>query len=334
MRWLYDLVSKEADPRRTVIITRTNSLGARIAQEKLGAPVVTIQLQPSAFRSVYDAPGLPVPAFAGTTLRRTFWFAMDIYYELTITPHLNRFRAEAGLPRVHRPLRHWLYSPDLVIGMFPDWFGSPQADWPPNSFTTGFALFDESGHQSIPHDLESFLNDGAPPIIFTRGSQSQGERVFFETCIEICRRSGHRGVLLAPRNGSIPDALPECVRHHEFVPLSKVLPRARAIVHHGGVGTIALALAAGTPQLVVPLFDDQPDNAARVQRLGVGFQLAPGAFNAETGGDCLQRLLSSDDMTKKCAYLSQLIRNTTPIDDTCKLIEERMLSSWTPADGA
>ncbi len=324
MRWLYDLVSREPDPRRTVIITRTNSFGARLAQEKLGTSVVTIQLQPSGFRSIYDAPGLPLPAFAGTTLRRALWFAMDIYYELTITPYLNDFRSELGLPNVHRPLRGWCYSPDLVIGMFPDWFGSPQLDWPANSCTTGFALFDESSNQPAPADLESFLNAGPPPIVFTRGSQSQGERAFFETCIEICRRSGHRGILLAPRNGSIPDSLPDCVRHYEFVPLSKVLPRSRAIVHHGGVGTAALALAAGTPQLVVPLFDDQPDNAARVQRLGVGFRLAPGAFDAVKAGDCLQELLSSDEVSKKCRALSQLIKNTTPIADTCKLIEDRM----------
>ncbi len=138
---------------------------------------------------------------------------MDIYYELTITPYLNEFRSELGLPRVYRPLRGWVYSPELVIGMFPDWFGSPQPDWPPNSCTTGFSLFDESNNHAIPQDLQSFLEDG-PPVIFTRGSQSQGERAFFETCIEICRRSGYRGVLLAPRNGSIPDSLPDNVRHY------------------------------------------------------------------------------------------------------------------------
>ncbi len=99
----------------------------------------------------------------------------------------------------------------------------------------------------------------------------------------------------------------------------------RAIVHHGGVGTTALALAAGTPQLVVPLFDDQPDNAARVQRLGVGFRLAPATFNAVKGAECLQQLLSADEVSKKCSSVSQLMKNTTPIADTCKLIENRML---------
>jgi rhamnosyltransferase subunit B len=41
-------------------------------------------------------------------------------------------------------------------------------------------------------------------------------------------------------------------------------------VHHGGLGSVSLALAAGTPQIAVPLGHDQHDNAARLERLGVG----------------------------------------------------------------
>jgi UDP:flavonoid glycosyltransferase YjiC (YdhE family) len=45
------------------------------------------------------------------------------------------------------------------------------------------------------------------------------------------------------------------------------------VVHHGGVGTTAKALAAGVPQVVVPVAYDQPDNGRRVVRLGVGAML-------------------------------------------------------------
>jgi hypothetical protein len=49
-----------------------------------------------------------------------------------------------------------------------------------------------------------------------------------------------------------------------------VLPHCAAIVHHGGVGTLAQGLAAGVPQLVMPMGFDQPDNATRSSALGVG----------------------------------------------------------------
>ena len=54
------------------------------------------------------------------------------------------------------------------------------------------------------------------------------------------------------------------------------MPHARAMVCHGGSGTMRAGLAAGIPQVVLPLFADQPDNAARVDALGAGIALEPG----------------------------------------------------------
>jgi UDP:flavonoid glycosyltransferase YjiC (YdhE family) len=54
-----------------------------------------------------------------------------------------------------------------------------------------------------------------------------------------------------------------------YIPHSKVFPQASIIVHHGGIGTTGQALLAGKPQIVVPHFADQFDNARRLERLGV-----------------------------------------------------------------
>ena len=55
---------------------------------------------------------------------------------------------------------------------------------------------------------------------------------------------------------------------------------ARAMVSHGGTGTTRAGLAAGIPQVVLPLFADQPDNAARVDALGAGIAVQEGLTNA------------------------------------------------------
>jgi rhamnosyltransferase subunit B len=44
-------------------------------------------------------------------------------------------------------------------------------------------------------------------------------------------------------------------------------------VHNGGIGTTARAILSGVPQIVIPLKYDQPDNAARVEALGLGFNM-------------------------------------------------------------
>lgn len=52
--------------------------------------------------------------------------------------------------------------------------------------------------------------------------------------------------------------------------LTHLFGRVAAVVHHGGAGTTTTATRAGTPQVVVPQWADQPYWASRVADLGVG----------------------------------------------------------------
>jgi UDP:flavonoid glycosyltransferase YjiC (YdhE family) len=63
---------------------------------------------------------------------------------------------------------------------------------------------------------------------------------------------------------------PENVRLERWVPQGDVFAEASVVVGHGGSGTTLGALAAGLPQVVVPLFADQPENARRVAAEGAG----------------------------------------------------------------
>jgi len=58
MQPVYDAISG-FDPRHTMIIAQGQMFGAHIAHEKYNFPFVTINLQPAAFRSVYEFPLLP-----------------------------------------------------------------------------------------------------------------------------------------------------------------------------------------------------------------------------------------------------------------------------------
>jgi MGT family glycosyltransferase len=60
-------------------------------------------------------------------------------------------------------------------------------------------------------------------------------------------------------------------------PHNQVLPHAAAVVTHAGHGTVIKALAAGVPQVCLPLGRDQLDNAARVAWHGAGLRLKPKA---------------------------------------------------------
>jgi UDP:flavonoid glycosyltransferase YjiC (YdhE family) len=139
--------------------------------------------------------------------------------------------------------------------------------------------------------------------------------------VAACRRLGRRAALLTQDGELVPADLPAGIRRFGFVPLSRVLSRAAGLVHHGGIGTGALALAAGLPQLVVPSVIDQPDNAARLERLGVAMTLRPREYRGPRVADALRRLLDSSQVRSRCRATAEKFRSGEPLEDACRWVE-------------
>src|SRR5205823_5729755 len=137
-----------------------------------------------------------------------------------------------------------------------------------------------------------------------------------------CLRLRRRGLLLTRFPEQVPEGLPETICHVAYAPFSQVLPKAAALVHHGGIGTTAQALAAGIPQLVMPMAHDQPDNAARLERLGVGRTLYPKAYRGPAVAQRLGELLASEQVARCCREVAGRFEDIDPLGDACRLIEE------------
>ena len=71
----------------------------------------------------------------------------------------------------------------------------------------------------------------------------------------------------------------------------------------------------------MPMSHDQPDNAARVRRLGVAETLLPADFRADRLATSLDRLLGSPAVPARCAELAERLRKTDGIGLTCDLLE-------------
>lgn len=325
-RAVYEVLRERYVPGRTVATAHSLDLGSRIAQEKLGIPVASVHLAPVVFRSTRRAPRLPltlwserVPAWIK---RLQFWVGDRFFVDPILGGPLNALRAELGLAPVQRFFGPWYHSPQRVIGLFPDWFGLPQPDWPPQAVLTGFPLWDEDEVTDLDPKLEQFLGEGSPPIVFTPGSANLHGSDFFLEAIDACTRLGRRGILLTRHPEQLPAQMPASVRHFDYVPFGRLLPRAAALVHHGGIGTLSQALAAGVPHLVRPLAHDQFDNAARLSELGVGAELLPRRFRGPAVAAALSRLLESPDVKARCRELADRIRGADPLEETCQLIEQ------------
>jgi rhamnosyltransferase subunit B len=109
-----------------------------------------------------------------------------------------------------------------------------------------------------------------------------------------------------------------------YVPLSALLPHVAVLVHHGGIGTTAEALRAGTPQLVAPFAWDQFDNGARVAALGAGLVLPARRMRTRPLTRALQTLLTSGRVRKSCEVVAE--RFSSPPDPVwlCAEIERRV----------
>jgi rhamnosyltransferase subunit B len=322
----YARIAEHYVPGRSVLVGHTLAFAARVFEDRHEAPAATLQLAPSIFRSLYQQP-ITIPGHDPTWyprwLKRAFWWGIDrVFIDPLLAPTLNRFRRELGLRPVSRLFRAWLHSPQRVIGLFPEWFAPPQPDWPPQLRLTGFPRYDEADQHALSPDLEAFLQGGEPPILFTPGTANRTAAAFLRSAADAAIRMNRRALLLTKYPEQVPSGIPASVRHERYVPFSRVLPRCAAVVHHGGIGTCAQALAAGIPQIVMPLGFDQPDNAARLERLGVGCWIVPSQFTGERVAHTLAALIANPVVQSRCRRWAGAVGESDPVRDTCVLLEE------------
>ena len=326
MEPLYQHLKKLYIPGNTVVAAPITATGARIAQEKLGLPLATIHLQPAIFRSIYESPRLP-PMLLGRGVPKWFKkFQFHLADRLLVDPVLaagtNRFRATLGLTPVRNILDRWCLSPQRIIGLFPSWFAAPQPDWPAQTLLTGFPLWDEREISKANHEVEAFLEAGSPPFVFTPGTAMKHGRDFFRVAIKVSGQLGQRAILLSNHTEQIPRQLPPGIVHFDYIPFSQILPRCAALIHHGGIGSTAQALAAGIPQLIMAMAFDQMDNAARVERLKAGYGLSRRQFRTRRVQTLLAQLLKSNQMATRPRERSRQRVNDAALDETATLLEE------------
>ena len=322
---LYETLVEESRRGDVLLVGHGLAFAARLAHEELGLPLVTIHLQPAGFQSLYDSP-IMAPWLGSINelpleVKRFLFRAIDFVADRAFAPVVNELRRAHGLDPIRHITSRWWHSPQQVIGLFPRWLAAPQPDWPENTELTGFPLFDDDPGTDVDPAVEDFLDNGPPPVVFVPGSGNRQARRFFRTAVDACQKMGRRGLLLTRYADHLPPTLPDGVRRFDYVPLSRVLPRACALVHHGGIGTAAQGLAHALPQLIMPMTFDQPDNAHRLERLGVARTVWPREFRGPEVSDALHDLLASGEVRSACTTLAQRIGSDRPLDRTCELIE-------------
>lgn len=289
---------------RTWLVANPGVVAARVLEDLTGIPTLSVVLQPWLFPSVEAPPamlgGLTLPSSSPRWLGRMYYRGYDGIGWFLVGRAVNQLRRELKLPPVRQVLKWW-FARRGILALFPAWFGAPQKDWPERVRFCGFPDEDGLPERPLSPSVDQFLNRGQPTVAFTFGTGMRHAARLFGECVDTCRRLGVSGILLTPQFDQLPSNLPPEVLACEFAPFQRLFPRCAAVVHHGGIGTTAKALAAGTPQLILPFAFDQLDNACRVKRLGAGEWLPAAQRRAANLAESIQRLLSPEAKARAAA---------------------------------
>ncbi|MDQ2921444.1 MAG: glycosyltransferase [Acidobacteriota bacterium] len=313
--------------RADLLLTHPISFAGPLVAQKTGIPWVSSVLAPVSFFSAYDPPVPPFwpwmrhaqifgPRFVGA-----FFNQIKKLYK---NGHYEKFRSELGLPDRGNPVFEGQHSPTLILALFSELFAPPQPDWPPQARVTGFAFYDGRNELEMPPEVTRFLDNGPPPIVFTLGTSAVWvARDFYRESIAAAKILGRRAVLLIGDDRNKPEeSLPPEIIAVNYAPFEGLLARARAIVHHGGVGTTSQGLRAGIPTLIVPFAFDQPDNAAHAARLGGSRTLPRPKYRATRVAKELDILLTTPDYANKANEVGKLLQQESGAGVASDLIEK------------
>jgi UDP:flavonoid glycosyltransferase YjiC (YdhE family)/ubiquinone/menaquinone biosynthesis C-methylase UbiE len=335
LRAMYDDLTTAVTQRGGVDLFVSGELvyPARLVAEETGTTWASYITAPMSFFSAYEPPVLaPVPRLS-KLLRslglKTNQVILRLIKSMTRdwSEPVHRLRAELGLPPGNDPIYEGKHSPELVLALFSPELAKPQPDWPQNTVVTGFPFYCGNGDESsLPQELMKFLKAGEPPIVFTLGSSAVLDpgQFYRESARAACALR-RRAVLLIGRNPPLA-ALPPEVVSFPYVGFSELFPQATVIVHQGGVGTTGQALRAGRPMLVMPYNYDQPDNADRITRLGVGRTISRKAYSAERVERELEELLTKASYTQRAKEIGERVRRERGAETACDALE-RLLGS-------
>lgn len=317
-----------------LLINSTMVYMGATAAEVRGLPWVSAQLQPFSYFSTLDPPVLP--QFLITEKchgwHPLFWytfFGLMKQVGNAWTGPIDRIRRNLGLPRSKNPIFENV-SPYLNLGLFSRDFAVPQPDWPPITKATGFLFHDRmtENEDGLPKRVRQFFEAGEPPVVFTLGSSvvRTSSSGFFKTGMAVAKALNCRAVFLAGEQQP-PGPFDENMLWWDWLPYSAIFPHASVVVHQGGVGTVAQALRAGKPTLVVPHGFDQPDNAARLQRLGVSRTVYPERYTEARVLRDLKILLEEPGYQQRAQALGERIRQEDGLNAACDEIEALLARS-------
>jgi UDP:flavonoid glycosyltransferase YjiC (YdhE family) len=229
-------------------------------------------------------------------------------------PGVDKLRARVGLPA--DPDARSLRS--LLLTMAPESLEDP-------SYAASSKLvrrFRAPTADSAESVLDAFGDPSAPLVYLSFGTEvpSRTREYFpgvYRDALDALAGMGLRILVTIgdQRDPAELGPLPSSVRVERWVPQAAVMREAAAMVGHGGAGSVLLALAAGVPMVLVPMFADQPVNARRVAEVGAGLALENGPTSIADLRPAVDAVLNDPRYRDRARRIAHEIQALPLVDD-------------------
>lgn len=256
--------------------------GGHSLARKQGIPDVSVQTFP-VFAPTCAIPPVSMPNLPTGLLSYVFhWLTTQVFWHGGNMAFKQMKRKD---PLAFDLDLHWPFKSDrshfmtpLVFACSPTVLPCP-VDWSPSHIhVPGYLFLDAPDEYCLPARLVDFLAEGEPPICVTFGSMIHRDvdRIY-RIILGAVRETQERVIILSgwsDLSGLKIERLlvhaPENILVMDSIPHDWLLPRCKAVIHHGGAGTTAAGLRSGIPNLIIPFAADQAFWGARICSLGAG----------------------------------------------------------------
>jgi sterol 3beta-glucosyltransferase len=219
----YDDILSLSQHTDLMIVSHTGA--GSIEADKLGLPAVSVTLFPQA---------IPVDDPDQSIFLRAIGKLAGVGMGLMMEQPLNKIRKQVGV----KPMGpEGITSPILNLIPVSAHVSPPDPRWERRHRVTGYWFARRPQEWHVPCALESFIESGQPPIVISLGAMAASGEDANEAAqitVEAIRRADVRAVIQGWREPLNHIEMPETIFRAGSVPHDWLLPKAAAVVHHGG----------------------------------------------------------------------------------------------------